>query len=79
MSLRSTINTIVSDTLDIDEESVTGELSPDNAEYWDSMAHLMLVTAIEGEYGIKFSMQEVQSITKVNDIYAIVENHMEEQ
>jgi acyl carrier protein len=69
---------IVADTLDLEEDAVTGELSPEATEYWDSMAHLTLVTAIEGEYGIKLTMDEVQSIKCVNDMYQVVQKHLED-
>lgn len=72
MSTDLAINTIVADILSLDEDEVNGELTPENAEYWDSMAHLTLVTAIEEECGIKFTMDEVQSIESVNDMYEIV-------
>ena len=77
MSIKSTINTIVADILDLDEDEVNGELTNEDAIYWDSMAHLTLVTAIEEECDIKFTMDEVQSIKNVNDIYEIVQKHQE--
>ena len=79
MSTDLTINTIVADVLSLDEDEVNGELTPEKAEYWDSMAHLTLVTAIEEECGIKLTMDEVQSIESVNDMYTIVQKHVEAQ
>jgi len=79
MSMQPTINAIVADIINMDEDEVNGELSPEKAEYWDSMAHLTMMTAIEGECDIKFTMDEVQSIECVNDIYEVVQKHMEEK
>ena len=79
MSTDLTINAIVADVLSLDEDEVNGELTPEKAEYWDSMAHLTLVTAIEEECGIKLTMDEVQSIESVNDMYTIVQKHVEAQ
>ena len=76
MSMNATINALVADVLNIDEDEVTGELSPETAEYWDSMAHLTLVTAIEQECDIKMTMDDVQSIKCVDDIYQIVQKHV---
>jgi len=77
MSVNSTVNATVADVLNLEEDEVNGELSPENTEYWDSMAHLMLVTAIEEECGIKLTMDEVQSIECVNDMYEIAQKHVE--
>jgi len=79
MDAGSTINTIVADVLDLDADTVNGDLSPGDTESWDSMTHLTLVTAIEGELGIKFTMEEVQSVECLNDMYAIVKKHLEDQ
>jgi acyl carrier protein len=79
MSLDATINTIVADILNMDEDEVNGELTPEQAEYWDSMAHLTMVTAIEEECGIKLTMDDVQSIESVNDIYAIAKRYTDQQ
>lgn len=69
------IKELIADVLDLDEEDITAELSPDDTEYWDSMNHLRLVTALEEEFDIKLTMDEVQSIENVGDIYAVVKNH----
>jgi len=69
------IKELVADVLDLDEDEITAELSPDDTEYWDSMNHLRLVTALEEEFDIKLTMDEVQSIENVGDIYAVVKSH----
>ncbi|MDX2505068.1 MAG: acyl carrier protein [Gammaproteobacteria bacterium] len=79
MSTNLTINAIVADVLSLDEDEVYGELTPEKAEYWDSLAHLTLATAIEEECGIKLTMDEVLSIESVNDMYTIVQKHLESQ
>jgi len=73
------IRELVADVLDLDEDKVTAALSPDDTEYWDSMNHLRLVTALEEEFDIKLTMDEVQSIENVGDIYAVVKRHKGEQ
>lgn len=78
MSLNSTINAIVADILNLDEDEVNGELSPEKTEYWDSMAHLTMVTAIEEECEINLTMDDVQSIKCVNDMYEIARKHTED-
>lgn len=78
MHQEATINAIIAETLDLDEDSVNGEASPENMAQWDSMAHLTLITAIEGEFEIKFTMEEIQSINCVNDIYHTVKIHLDE-
>jgi acyl carrier protein len=73
------INSIIADSFDLDEENINGDLSPENTGNWDSMAHLTLVTAIESEFAIKLTMDEIQSIKCVNDIYVTVQRHLDEK
>lgn len=39
---------------------------------WDSLGHIQLILAVEKEFGVKFSSEEVVSIRTVADIAAIV-------
>jgi acyl carrier protein len=42
---------IFSDLLDVPEDSLTYESSPDNLEKWDSLAQINLIAALEEEFG----------------------------
>lgn len=53
---------IVADVLDVRPEEISDAFGPETADRWDSMNHLRMITAIEDEYGIRFSMAEIQSI-----------------
>ena len=59
---------ILSNVLNIPPDTITDETSPDNVDLWDSLAGLMLVTELEGQFNIKFSMDEVVAIKNVGDI-----------
>ena len=70
------LNKIVGDILDIDDREVSDELTPETTENWDSMHHLRLVTAIEQEFSISFSMNEIQSIQKISRLRELVNHHV---
>ncbi len=70
-SLRS----ILSNVLEIKEDSISDETSPDNVETWDSFAGLMLVTELESQFNVKFSMDEVTSVKCVRDIKEALKRH----
>lgn len=50
------------------EESWTSE----NIEAWDSMGHLMLIMALESEFGVKFEIDELFQIKSIADIEKIL-------
>jgi len=63
---------IVAKVLSIDEIEVNNSLTMGNAEQWDSFNHLLLISEIEKEIGIKFSIQEVEKIKSFKDLKEIV-------
>ena len=64
---------IVSEIFFLDEEEVKLELTPDDVETWDSLNHLILVTAVENEFGIKLSMRDIESISSLDKLNKLVE------
>jgi len=69
------LNNIVADILEIEKDQVSDDLTQDSAEYWDSMNHLRLMTAIEQEFAISLSMEEIQSIHDVARLRELVKKH----
>jgi len=69
------LKAILSDVLEIDEDSINDETSPENVETWDSLNGLVLVTELESKFNIKFSMDEVTSVKCVGDIKMALKGH----
>ncbi len=63
---------IVAKVLNLDEIRVNDTLTIGNAEQWDSFNHLLLISEIEKELGITFSIQEVEKIKSFKDLRGIV-------
>ena len=66
---------ILSKALGVEENLISDETSPDNLESWDSFNALMLVSELENEFDVKFTMNEVTSIKCVKDIKASLKKH----
>lgn len=57
-----------------DDEIILSEsTSQSDIEDWDSVAHVNILIALENEFGVKFSLDEAQSIKNVGDIIAIIQ------
>lgn len=61
---------LVAEVLEIPPESVRPELRREDTPEWDSLNHLRLVTAIESELGVTFTMEQIVAITSVADLQA---------
>jgi acyl carrier protein len=66
---------IVAELFDLEPAAVDDALTPEDVELWDSMNHLRLVSAVEEEFQIKLSMQEIESIRSLAVLRALVEQH----
>ena len=59
---------LISSVLNIDENSINNETSPENTESWDSFNALVMVSELESQFEVQFSIEEVYSVTCVKDI-----------
>lgn len=64
---------IVAELFDLDTAAVGAALTPEDVELWDSMNHLRLVSAVEEEFQVKLSMQEIESIRSLGTLQALIE------
>ena len=56
-----------------DENLVIGpDSSQRNLKAWDSLAHIRLVSGIESEFDIQFSLAEIEQITSVRQFVQLV-------
>jgi len=59
---------ILSEVLEIRAGKINDGTSPQNAKSWDSFRGLLLVTELEKNYKVRFSMDDVISVRNVGDI-----------
>lgn len=48
---------------------------PENTESWDSFNALVMVSELEQQFSVQFSMEEVYSVSCVKDIKEALINH----
>lgn len=71
----NSLKKIITEVLGVDEEDINDDSSPDNIESWDSFNGLMLVSELESQYKIHFSVDEVVNIKTVGDIKTALVKH----
>lgn len=69
------IKTILAKVLQIDEDSITDETSPENVETWDSFNALLLISEFEKAFKMHFNIDEVTAVKCVRDIKKILKKH----
>ena len=66
------INTVFRDVFDDEDIIVAENTTADDIEDWDSLEHINLVSAIEKEFGIKFTMAQVVTMKNVGEMADII-------
>lgn len=66
---------IISEVFGIDSSKISDETAQKDISRWDSLNALLLIDAIEKEYNVKFTIDEVIEISKVRDIKNILQKH----
>ncbi len=66
---------IVSQVFQVPPETIDDDSGPDTIESWDSIAQLNLTLALEGEFGITMSPEEVMDLLSVGIIRSTLASH----
>lgn len=67
------LNGVFAEVFDDDTITVSDNTTAKDIEDWDSLAHLTLMSSIEEEFGVEFSLGEINSFTKVGDLMDCIE------
>jgi acyl carrier protein len=64
---------IFADLFTVPEEEIIPSTSPETLQLWDSLQHLNLMLAIEQEFGVQITPQDMEQLTSVNRIAAYLD------
>ncbi len=70
MELEQRVKAVVADTLGLPVENITLETAAGEADGWDSVGHLNLISALEQTFGVHLAISDVESLTNVKQIVA---------
>lgn len=69
------VRQVMATTFETDAASIPDDASPENLERWDSLHNMNLIVALEQEFGIQFSDDEVMSSLSLPGLVAVIEKH----
>jgi acyl carrier protein len=62
-------------TLGVDEAELSDDSSPDTIASWDSLNHLNVVLAIESEFGIELTPDDMMNMIDITRIRAVLRDY----
>jgi acyl carrier protein len=66
---------VLARVFNVDVNSVTEDASPDTIENWDSLRHMNLVLALEEEFGVELTDDQVVEILSYKLIKIVLMEH----
>lgn len=67
------LTAIFQDVFDDETLVFSPDLTADDVDGWDSMAHIRLVLLVEKEFSVKFSAGEIGKLKNAGDLAALVQ------
>ena len=73
MDIKSELQQIFRDLFDDERIVIFDEMTADDIEDWDSLAHINLINDIEAHFRIKFTTKEILSAKNVGEFIRLIE------
>jgi acyl carrier protein len=70
---RERLDSLLRQVLRLPAEEITDELTMDDVGRWDSLTHMELIAAIEDEFGIELSGDDIVEMTNAGAIRRVVD------
>ncbi len=75
-SLLERVRQIVADVFNLPQSRIEPSSSPDTIEGWDSLRHLSLTLALEQEFDVQFTPEEIEQLLSVELIADLLEEKL---
>ena len=70
------LNKILAEQFEISEDEVQKDLTMDDISAWDSLTHMSLIVAIENDFNIALSGDDIAEMTSCEAIRTIVKKYI---
>ena len=62
----------------LNEKSIVlrDDMTASDVDSWDSLTHMLMITKVEEEFGIKFKLKELNKLKQVKDLINIIDSKM---
>lgn len=53
---------------------LNNDMTANDVASWDSLTHMLMITKVEEDFGIKFKLKELNKLKKVGDLIEVIES-----
>lgn len=72
-AIKKRLNNVFQEVFDDDEIEIFEEMTANDIDEWDSLAHITLIVATEKEFGLRLNAAEVGKLKNVGEMLTILE------
>ena len=76
--LEGQIKNIISAVFEIPEEKIKDDFSTDTIESWDSLKHVKLIVALEEEFNVIFSDDDIIELNNMKNIFRVLSEKLQD-
>jgi acyl carrier protein len=76
MSAKEQLNEIFRQVFDDDTIEIAPEMTANDIDGWDSLSHINLITAVEVNFGIRFTQRELPTFRNIGDLLKCIESKL---
>ena len=73
--MKERVLAIVSQVMGVPVEQLSEQSSPDTVQSWDSLNHMNLVLALEEEFGVQFTDDQIVNLLSVGAMLTALAEH----
>ncbi len=70
------LHMVFQDVFDDENMVITESTAAEDIAEWDSLMHITLISSVEDEFHVKFSMQEIMDMKNVGEMVDLIEQKL---
>ncbi|OGA42917.1 MAG: acyl carrier protein [Betaproteobacteria bacterium RIFCSPLOWO2_12_FULL_62_13] len=76
MDVKTVLNSVFRRVFDNDSIAIFDEMTANDVEEWDSLAHINLIMEIESEFSLKFTVDDILGLRNVGEMIRLIERKL---
>ncbi len=67
------LKALIAEILDMRPADIAADMARESTTQWDSLSHLRLMTALEDEFGVSLTMDEIAAVRTPRQLQTIID------
>jgi acyl carrier protein len=74
--MKSRVLAVIAAVFQLPVDGIDDDASPETLPQWDSSSHLNLMFALEDEFKIQLSEEEMMAMVSLSDVMTVLKSHL---